>query len=59
MDLVCEAEAAEINRKMVYRTTKGMALQGTWLLEPILEKSTWAISTKEGRTIVALPSSGH
>jgi len=34
MDLVCEVTTAESNRKMVYRTTKGMTLQGTWLLEP-------------------------
>jgi uncharacterized membrane protein len=34
MDLACEVKSVESNRKMVYRTTKGMALQGTWLLEP-------------------------
>jgi uncharacterized membrane protein len=35
MDLVCEARSAESNTKMIYRTKKGMALQGTWLLEPV------------------------
>ena len=35
MDLVCEAQAAESNKKMIYRTTKGMALQGNWILEPV------------------------
>lgn len=34
MDMVCETEMAESNRKMIYRTTKGMALQGNWILEP-------------------------
>ena len=33
MDLVCEVKTIESNRQMLYRTTKGMALQGTWLFE--------------------------
>jgi len=34
MDLVCEQKMLEKNKKMVYRVTKGMKLEGTWLLEP-------------------------
>ena len=34
MDLVCEVMSVESNREMVYKTKKGMTLQGTWLLEP-------------------------
>ena len=35
MDLVCEVEMAESNRQSVYKTIKGMALQGNWILEPV------------------------
>lgn len=34
MDLVCEQKMLEKNKKMVYRVTKGMKLERTWLLEP-------------------------
>lgn len=34
MDLVCEQKMLEKNKKMVYRVTKGMKLEGIWLLEP-------------------------
>ena len=34
MDLVCEQKMLKKNKKMVYRVTKGMKLEGTWLLEP-------------------------
>jgi len=34
MDLVCEAKWVEKNRREEYRTTEGMKLVGTWLLDP-------------------------
>jgi len=46
MDLVCEHKMLEKNRKMVYKVTKGMKLEGTWLLEPT-EKGTKLINIME------------
>lgn len=46
MDLVCEHKMLEKNRKMVYKVTKGMKLEGTWLLEPT-EKGTKLINILE------------
>ncbi len=46
MDLVSEHKMLEKNRKMVYKVTKGMKLEGTWLVEPT-EKGTKLINILE------------
>ena len=35
MDLLCDVKWLERNKKMLYNTTSGMRLEGTWLLEPM------------------------